>query len=148
MLREPIVAGQFYSSSPEACREELEQCIAGARADQTTRSRLYGGIVPHAGWRCSGAVTSGVFEALSESNEPETIVLLGAVHRARITRSGTQARAKARRRERRAGRYRRLARPHKEAAATKGRSAPRDESALFPVRESGRPRPCHPVGRR
>ncbi len=44
---------------------------------------LCGAIVPHAGWACSGKVTGKVFKALADRTNPQTVVLIGAVHAVR-----------------------------------------------------------------
>ena len=87
-IREPIVAGQFYPDGANACRDELEQFLRGAvTARQAPDGNCVGGLVPHAGWRCSGAVTADVFAALSRTplagRSLDVIVLFGGVHRYR-----------------------------------------------------------------
>ncbi|RME36750.1 MAG: AmmeMemoRadiSam system protein B, partial [Planctomycetota bacterium] len=45
---------------------------------------LVGGLVPHAGWTCSGATAAKVLTALKHGTDaPEVIVLFGGVHRYR-----------------------------------------------------------------
>jgi AmmeMemoRadiSam system protein B len=39
------------------------------------------GIVPHAGWQYSGAVAAKVFASIRAQRQPDTFVILGAVHR-------------------------------------------------------------------
>lgn len=91
-IRAPIVAGRFYPSDSVQCRNALEICIQRA-ADCAVDAPLVGGIVPHAGWLCSGHVAAGVFRALAQQGAAPAVVLLGAVHRwpgrqAAIYRSG------------------------------------------------------------
>lgn len=43
--------------------------------------QLMGGLVPHAGWMCSGGVAAGVFTALAASRSPDVVILFGGVHR-------------------------------------------------------------------
>jgi len=83
IIREPVVAGQFYPANPDQCRAEVLQYLSEGSADHTTDSRLLGGIVPHAGWVFSGAVAARVFNALAASGTPDVIVLVGSVHRIR-----------------------------------------------------------------
>jgi hypothetical protein len=85
-VREPVVAGQFYAASPDQCRVEVESYLSQARsiADiEETRSwtRLFGGIVPHAGWICSGAVAAEVIKMLAEVEAVDSFVIFGAAHR-------------------------------------------------------------------
>lgn len=39
-----------------------------------------GGIVPHAGWICSGAIAGQVIATLAQSGAPDVVVIFGAVH--------------------------------------------------------------------
>lgn len=83
-IREPIVAGQFYPSDPDAARVELEECLVQAVAyEQQTEGKIYGGLVPHAGWTYSGAVAAGVFKALAAQAHPDVLIMFGGVHRYR-----------------------------------------------------------------
>ncbi|MCH7870501.1 MAG: AmmeMemoRadiSam system protein B [Planctomycetes bacterium] len=85
------MAGQFYPAGADACREELERYLraavransAPARRGRISSANYIGGLVPHAGWRCSGAVAARVFAALSARCSPDVIVLFGGVHRYR-----------------------------------------------------------------
>ena len=89
MIREPAVAGQFYPLDPKACGAQLEALIrdhGGSATDGTPvlGRRLAGGLVPHAGWVCSGGTTAKVYSALAAGTEqPDVIVLFGGVHRYR-----------------------------------------------------------------
>jgi AmmeMemoRadiSam system protein B len=42
--------------------------------------RIIGGVVPHAGWICSGSVAAGVFESISGQRQPTVAVVFGAIH--------------------------------------------------------------------
>lgn len=94
--RTPAVAGQFYPSAPQACRAEVEACLAAGaaapsgadeslatlRAALTEGSEeLIGGVVPHAGWICSGAIAGAVLRELARRPLLETFVVFGAAHR-------------------------------------------------------------------
>ncbi|MFH1420286.1 MAG: AmmeMemoRadiSam system protein B [Planctomycetota bacterium] len=84
MIREPAVAGMFYPRDPTECRSEVQACLKLA-ADRRAAApadcrRIVGGIVPHAGWMCSGAVAAGVFDQIAKGPHPTTVVLFGAVH--------------------------------------------------------------------
>ena len=80
-IREPIVAGQFYAADAKGCREDLVRLVGQAPSAVDGNEPLLGGLVPHAGWVCSGAVAAGVFKTLAASRTPTTIVLIGSVHR-------------------------------------------------------------------
>ena len=81
VIRKAIVAGQFYPGDAARCRAELRDLLRAESAAVETTTRLIGGLVPHAGWICSGAVAGKVFAALAATRQPSTIILLGGVHR-------------------------------------------------------------------
>ncbi len=83
MIREPVVAGRFYAAQRDTCRSELLDLLQHAGPIEVRDSAtLVGGLVPHAGWVCSGATAAKVFKALS-ARQPKAIVLFGGVHRYR-----------------------------------------------------------------
>lgn len=96
--RRPTVAGQFYPDSDRDCRSEVEAYLSAAERlpqnepayDESTESRnavaagskqWIGGIVPHAGWVCSGAVAAEVIGKLCRQPGIDTVVVFGASHR-------------------------------------------------------------------
>ncbi|MGB2987799.1 MAG: AmmeMemoRadiSam system protein B [Phycisphaerae bacterium] len=81
IIREPVVAGQFYPAQPDRCRAELLELLAVGSSGVETGKRLLGGLVPHAGWLYSGTVAAKVFNTLKSSRLPDVIVLVGGVHR-------------------------------------------------------------------
>jgi AmmeMemoRadiSam system protein B len=83
IIREPVVAGQFYPAQPDRCKAELLELLAAGTSELSADRRLVGGLVPHAGWACSGAIAARVFNALRAARQPNVIVLLGGVHRYR-----------------------------------------------------------------
>ena len=80
-VREPAVAGRFYPREADRCRAELTDLLSGTPAQLEGVTRYVGGLVPHAGWACSGAVAAEVFQVLATAPSPKTIVLFGGVHR-------------------------------------------------------------------
>ncbi len=84
IVREPIAAGRFYDAQPERCRNELRQLLGTSITDLVPSGRkVVAGLVPHAGWTCSGAVAALVYQTLAASSTPATIVVFGGVHRHR-----------------------------------------------------------------
>jgi AmmeMemoRadiSam system protein B len=89
MIREPVVAGRFYPSDPDRCRAELLSLLDAADADNVAEvssplgEHRFGGLVPHAGWACSGAVAAKVFRSLAAQSAPSVVILFGGVHRYR-----------------------------------------------------------------
>lgn len=80
LIREPVVAGRFYPSQPDRCRAELAACLPQHVPELPADVQILGGIVPHAGWICSGAVAAQVIAALAQSRALRTVVIFGAVH--------------------------------------------------------------------
>jgi AmmeMemoRadiSam system protein B len=80
-IRLPLYAGSFYESAAGTCRHHVQKLLEQAVLPPRLPGRLYGGLVPHAGWTYSGAVAARTFKALTQKEAPETVVLFGADHR-------------------------------------------------------------------
>jgi len=80
MVREPVRAGMFYEAGPDACRRHVESLLADAKLPENLPDRLFGGVVPHAGWVYSGRIAALTFKALFAARSPGTVVLFGADH--------------------------------------------------------------------
>lgn len=80
-IREPVVAGQFYPADKEQCRRDLRSLLSVPGGDGPDGRNVLGGLVPHAGWMCSGAVAAKVFRCLGNGPAPQVVVLFGGVHR-------------------------------------------------------------------
>lgn len=84
MIREPAVAGTFYPRERDRCLADLTGCLQ--RAGETpvtvdsTIERAIGGVVPHAGWICSGAVAGRVIREIAARHKPVVVVVFGAIH--------------------------------------------------------------------
>jgi AmmeMemoRadiSam system protein B len=84
--RAPAVAGMFYPADPEACRRLARQYVFG-RDDELVRTTgespipCIGGIVPHAGWICSGAIAGEAIREIARcAGAVDVVVVFGAVH--------------------------------------------------------------------
>jgi len=73
MVRQPAVAGQFYTSDPSRLRDQLEKFTEG----KVRKIKAIGAIVPHAGYVYSGTVAGSVYARIKI---PETVVILGPNH--------------------------------------------------------------------
>jgi hypothetical protein len=71
----------FY---PGDCLKQIEEFLLGFEPPDEP-AELVSGVVPHAGWQYSGRVAARVWQSLAERARPETVILLGAVHHARIS---------------------------------------------------------------
>jgi len=85
-IRQAVRAGMFYDSSPTSCRNHAERLIASAPVPEGLPQRLYGGIVPHAGWAYSGAVAAKTLRALLAGGGVRSLVLFGADHTGAVRR--------------------------------------------------------------
>ena len=63
-VRHPAVAGQFYPAQPEVLERELDQHLAAPASPEPEFSQALGCLVPHAGYRYSGAVAGAVYRRL------------------------------------------------------------------------------------
>lgn len=80
-IRYPVVAGSFYEASAATCRRHVDKLIASAELPANLPPRLFGGLVPHAGWMFSGRLAALTLKALQKSAGGLTsVVLFGAVH--------------------------------------------------------------------
>ena len=80
-IRLPRYAGSFYEASASSCRRHAERLLEAAEVPSDLPARLYGGIVPHAGWDFSGAVAARTLAALAKAGPLGTVVLFGTDHR-------------------------------------------------------------------
>ncbi|MEK6677331.1 MAG: AmmeMemoRadiSam system protein B [Planctomycetota bacterium] len=80
-IREAIVAGRFYPSTRVGCEEAIAE-MSAKLLPPSVNERVVGGLVPHAGWVYSGAVTANVFKTLAV-RQVSVVVLVGGVHRYR-----------------------------------------------------------------
>lgn len=89
------MAGAFYPGDALECRRAAQALIDGAAsnaaavnhagpASSAPRAGMpwCGGIVPHAGWICSGAIAAQTIVAIAASTPapPDVVVVFGAVH--------------------------------------------------------------------
>ena len=88
-MRQPSVAGSFYPSSPERCRElAMALFQAAERLPNTGTSGVPAGIlVPHAGLVYSGVTAAAAWRTLADADAdadaaegPLTVVVLGTNH--------------------------------------------------------------------
>ncbi|CAA0080901.1 Uncharacterised protein [BD1-7 clade bacterium] len=91
-IRQPAVAGLFYSSDPQQLQADIEQYLQRASHEAQRPKAL---IVPHAGLVYSGPVAAHAYKTLiPNASEIQRVVLLGPSHRVAlegIALSGHQA---------------------------------------------------------
>ena len=76
MIREPVVAGQFYSRNPQTLRRTIESFFSAPDALLEAKAV----VSPHAGYVYSGAVAGAVFSSV---HLPGFFVILGPNHTGR-----------------------------------------------------------------
>jgi MEMO1 family protein len=72
MIRQPAVAGKFYTDDPDQLREELASLVSLGDA-----ARVIGIVAPHAGYLYSGKVAGLVYGRV---RVPEAVLVLGPNH--------------------------------------------------------------------
>ena len=72
MVRQPAVAGKFYTGDPVRLREELSALVPPGEAQKAV-----GIVAPHAGYVYSGRVAGAVYSAV---RVPDTVLILGPNH--------------------------------------------------------------------
>lgn len=72
MVRQPAVAGKFYTDDPDQLRAELESLVG-----QGEGARVKGIVAPHAGYLYSGTVAGSVYGAV---RVPEAVLVIGPNH--------------------------------------------------------------------
>ncbi len=73
MVREPVVAGQFYAGRAGALRKEVESYLR----EDAPRQPVLGAVVPHAGYIYSGEVAGAVYSSMEAA---PLYVILGPNH--------------------------------------------------------------------
>lgn len=79
-IRPPAAAGRFYPADPDQCRHLAQSYLIPA---PTTLQQPIAGLVPHAGWICSGAIagqTIATLAAAHAASPPDIVVVFGAIH--------------------------------------------------------------------
>ncbi|MHA7648028.1 MEMO1 family protein [Nitrosopumilus sp. S4] len=82
MIRAPVVAGQFYPEEKDDLEKMIQSCMKsefGPGTAEVKEERIYGVIVPHAGYVYSGPTACHSFKAISSLN-PELAIVIGPNH--------------------------------------------------------------------
>ena len=85
-VRPSVRAGSFYDAHPDKCRRHADKLLAEADLPDNLPARLFGGLVPHAGWVFSGRVAARTFKALAATGDVGTLVIFGADHTGAVRR--------------------------------------------------------------
>lgn len=80
-LRPAAVAGMFYPANPQECRAQAMSYVAMSPGTPEPARRWFGGVVPHAGWICSGAIAGQTIAAIARAMpRVDLVVVFGAIH--------------------------------------------------------------------
>ncbi|KZX17736.1 hypothetical protein MBCUT_00300 [Methanobrevibacter cuticularis] len=97
MIRKPAVAGLFYDNNPEDLKKTIEWCFnhelgpgkipkLGKKSKDlideinSHDKKIYGSIIPHAGYIYSGPIAAHTYYELVETGFPETFIILCPNH--------------------------------------------------------------------
>jgi AmmeMemoRadiSam system protein B len=70
----------FYPAEARQCRDLAQSLVRAPEGPSGSIGGGIGGIVPHAGWICSGAIAGEVLAVLAQGTTPDVVVVFGAVH--------------------------------------------------------------------
>lgn len=82
MIRAPVVAGQFYPEDKEDLEKMIRSCLEskfGPGTEKQDEQKIFGVIVPHAGYVYSGPTACHSFKAISHQNT-ELAIVIGPNH--------------------------------------------------------------------
>ncbi len=75
-MRQPAVAGRFYSGTPKSLAREIDKLLPSA-GHESTKEEAIGVVSPHAGYIYSGELAA---KTLSSVEIPETVIIIGTNH--------------------------------------------------------------------
>jgi AmmeMemoRadiSam system protein B len=86
-VREPVVAGAFYTADPVRLRKQIEELIGSSGLEPDPD--IVGVVSPHAGYVYSGATAGCAFAAAP--SDPGTVVILAPSHRVPLSGASVYA---------------------------------------------------------
>jgi AmmeMemoRadiSam system protein B len=83
MIREPVVAGQFYPERKNELKNMIRHCMdhkyGPGSNPKTSNDKIFGIICPHAGYVYSGPTACHSYKSI-ESQNPELVIIIGPNH--------------------------------------------------------------------
>jgi AmmeMemoRadiSam system protein B len=74
--RDRMLPAGWYPASASACKAEINKFITGT-PPLPAGIKVYGGIVPHAGWYFSGKAAARVFSLAAKASQPQVVCVFG-----------------------------------------------------------------------
>lgn len=75
-LRQRLLPAGWYPASQSGCVSEIESFIAGVKP-LPSGTKVYGGMIPHAGWYFSGKLAARVFHLNAQVTQPQVVCIFG-----------------------------------------------------------------------
>ena len=94
-VREPMYEGKFYPADFNDLQNMIHECFESEKGpgDMPLNKRtkkVYGAVVPHAGYPYSGPAAAWAYKEIGEAEFPDTFIILGVNHMATDTCSCNQ----------------------------------------------------------
>lgn len=85
MVRKPVVAGTFYEEDFEELGYQIRDSFLSKRGPgelptENTKEKIYGAIIPHAGYAYSGSCMAHAYKAILDGGLPEVFIILSPNH--------------------------------------------------------------------
>ncbi|MEO0076535.1 MAG: AmmeMemoRadiSam system protein B [candidate division WOR-3 bacterium] len=78
MVRQPVVAGQFYPENKKILEKEINEILTNIPT-QKIAGKILGVVVPHAGYPYSGSTAGYAYKAVA-NKDYQTVILIGPTH--------------------------------------------------------------------
>jgi len=76
-LRKSVFSGSWYPDRERECESQIHDFLAQGKTLSVSTDQPIGGIVPHAGWFFSGSIACNVIHRISQSLQPDVVVVFG-----------------------------------------------------------------------
>lgn len=85
MLRKAVVSGQFYASEFGKLDKQIRESFLGKLGPgelpiKQRKRKIYGAVIPHAGYQASGQCAAWAYKELAEAIIPDVYVVIGPNH--------------------------------------------------------------------
>jgi AmmeMemoRadiSam system protein B len=85
MVRQAVVAGQFYAGNSHELENQIKGCFLDKRGPSVLPSNkrkgvIKGAIIPHAGYSYSGPCAAWAYKEIAEAEFPDLFIIIGPNH--------------------------------------------------------------------